>query len=82
MGRGVSFARECFRTATTKYSPHNNSNLKPKLKQMVGTELYSHTGDDGRSGFDKYENQNLALKAEYADVVRELRGRLQEAISL
>ena len=49
---------------------------------MVGTELYSHTGDDGRSGFDKYENQNLALKAEYADVVRELRGRLQEAISL
>ena len=49
--------------------------IAPQYGRIVGTELYDHEGD-GSNSFGAFENENLALRNDHADVVAELHSQL------
>eukprot|EP00937_MAST-01D_sp_MAST-1D-sp2_P000726 g726.t1 len=53
----------------------DKSKIHPRYGFNVGTELYDHEGD-GADQFDQFENENLAYRADHADVVRQLHQQL------
>ena len=48
--------------------------------RVVGTELYTHEGDDGMvpAAFDDFENTNLAGHPDYENVQKQLTAQLRE----
>ena len=56
--------------------------LRADWSQLVGLELYDHSGDDGMApaAFDDYENENLAGRSEWAAVQAALLARLRREV--
>eukprot|EP00927_Polykrikos_kofoidii_P070038 TRINITY_DN6587_c0_g1_i1.p1 TRINITY_DN6587_c0_g1~~TRINITY_DN6587_c0_g1_i1.p1 ORF type:complete len:740 (-),score=57.78 TRINITY_DN6587_c0_g1_i1:99-2318(-) len=76
----IDFVGYSIRTAKWRYTEWvrwNGSTLRPIWSEQVGTELYSHEGDDGFD-FDAFENS--CDNDQHPDVVEELSEKLHNIV--
>ena len=61
---------------------HRPASAPTGRSPSVGTELYTHTGDDGMApaAFDDYENTNLATQPQYAPLRDRMLVQLRELV--
>jgi hypothetical protein len=66
----------------TQWVRWNGTGLRPDWAAPVGTELYTHAGDDGMApaAFDDYENTNLALDPVWAGVREAMLAQLRTLV--
>ena len=72
---GYSIRTDAYRY--TEWLRWNGTILKADWSNVVGVELYDHTGDEDLS-FDSYENVNVANKSSYEEARTQLHDQLKE----